>query len=86
MSAPGSSDFDDFGNEEEDHKPSVEYLDSLNDYRKRSRSREDEGDNGRSKVLKVEEPMQPFTNGNGEAVNSQMTAEDDPPVLGMLLF
>lgn len=35
----GGSDFGE--DEEEDVKPSVEYLDSLNDYRKRSRSRED---------------------------------------------
>ncbi|KAF9809972.1 hypothetical protein IEO21_07202 [Rhodonia placenta] len=34
----GGSDFDD---EEEDVKPSIEYLDSLNEYRKRSRSQED---------------------------------------------
>jgi transcription initiation factor TFIIE subunit alpha len=36
---------DDFGasDDEEDRKPSIEYLQSLNDYRKRSRSREDIG-------------------------------------------
>ncbi|KAL6300958.1 TFIIE alpha subunit-domain-containing protein [Sparassis latifolia] len=34
---PGS----DFGDEEEDVKPSIQYLDSLNEYRKRSRSHED---------------------------------------------
>lgn len=32
-----------FGDEEEDRKPNVEYLQSLNDYRKRSRSQEDVG-------------------------------------------
>ncbi|EIW78414.1 hypothetical protein CONPUDRAFT_138702 [Coniophora puteana RWD-64-598 SS2] len=35
-SGPGSD-------EEEEQKPNIQYLDSLNDYRKRSRSREDEG-------------------------------------------
>ncbi|KAJ7136562.1 TFIIE alpha subunit-domain-containing protein [Mycena epipterygia] len=41
LSAPGSSDFGDLGaDDEEDVKPSVEYLDSLNEYRKRSRSHE----------------------------------------------
>ncbi|EJF56810.1 TFIIE alpha subunit-domain-containing protein [Dichomitus squalens] len=37
---PGKSDF---GDEEEDVKPNVEYLESLNEYRKRSRSRDDVG-------------------------------------------
>ncbi|KAI8972873.1 TFIIE alpha subunit-domain-containing protein [Trametes punicea] len=40
---PGMSEF---GEEEEDVKPSVEYLDSLNEYRKRSRSRDDVGTGG----------------------------------------
>lgn len=33
----------DFGEDEEDVKPSIEYLNSLNEYRKRSRSTEDVG-------------------------------------------
>ncbi|KAI0667287.1 TFIIE alpha subunit-domain-containing protein [Trametes maxima] len=37
--------------EEEDVKPSVEYLDSLNEYRKRSRSREDVGTGGSTPKL-----------------------------------
>jgi len=53
LGASGSDDFGDFGDDEEDRKPSLEYLDSLNDYRKRSRSREDEGVG--KKVAKVEE-------------------------------
>ncbi|KAJ6573910.1 TFIIE alpha subunit-domain-containing protein [Mycena vulgaris] len=41
LSAPGSSDFGDLNaDDDEDIKPSVEYLDSLNEYRKRSRSHE----------------------------------------------
>ncbi|THV04702.1 hypothetical protein K435DRAFT_826772 [Dendrothele bispora CBS 962.96] len=63
LSAPGSSDFDEFG-EEEDRKPSIEYLNSLNDYRKRSRSQEDEGSAGRNKIVKTEE-----TNENGHVLN-----------------
>lgn len=57
LSLPGSSDFGDVAfEEEEDRKPSVEYLDSLNDYRKRSRSREDVGGPAaKTKVAKVEE-------------------------------
>ena len=54
MSVPSGSDFDDFGNDDEDQKPSMEYIDSLNDYRKRSRSREDVGGSSRFKVPKVE--------------------------------
>ncbi|KAF8069082.1 TFIIE alpha subunit-domain-containing protein [Lyophyllum atratum] len=58
LSLPGSSDFGDLAYEdEEDKKPSVEYLDSLNEYRKRSRSGEDEGANVKTKVAKVEEPL-----------------------------
>lgn len=54
LSAPGSSDFG--GDEEEERKPNIEYLDSLNEYRKRSRSREDEGAVTKAKIAKVTEP------------------------------
>jgi transcription initiation factor TFIIE subunit alpha len=45
---------DDFGasDDEEDRKPSIEYLNSLNDYRKRSRSREDIG-TPKSKIARL---------------------------------
>lgn len=47
--------------EEEDRKPNVEYLDSLNDYRKRSRSKEDvdgsSGGNGSRKIVKTNSEM-----------------------------
>jgi transcription initiation factor TFIIE subunit alpha len=51
LGIPGS---DDFGasSDEEDRKPSIEYLNSLNDYRKRSRSREDIG-TPKSKIAKL---------------------------------
>ncbi|KAK0480599.1 TFIIE alpha subunit-domain-containing protein [Armillaria novae-zelandiae] len=85
LSAPGSSDFDDFG-EEEDRKPNIEYLDSLNDYRKRSRSREDEGVTGKVKVPKVEEVPTPYIM-NGDISNTgtgpdpaPMDADNDPVV------
>ncbi|KAF8882641.1 TFIIE alpha subunit-domain-containing protein [Mucidula mucida] len=78
MSAPGSSDFDDFGNDDEDHKPSVEYLDSLNDYRKRSRSKENEGGAGRFKVPKVEEPQPLLTNGTGHGITNGVVNGDAP--------
>ncbi|KAI0628573.1 TFIIE alpha subunit-domain-containing protein [Trametes polyzona] len=43
--------------EEEDVKPSVEYLDSLNEYRKRSRSRDDVGTGGSTpKMPRTDEP------------------------------
>ncbi|KAL0959915.1 hypothetical protein HGRIS_011580 [Hohenbuehelia grisea] len=55
LSALGSDDFGDLGvDEEEDQKPSVQYLDSLNDYRKRSRSREDEGPITKTKMPKTD--------------------------------
>lgn len=40
---PALSTFGDLGEEEDDVKPSMEYLNSLNDYRKRSRSAEEPG-------------------------------------------
>lgn len=46
----------DFGEEDEDVKPSIEYLNSLNEYRKRSRSTEDVGfptSNSGKKVVKL---------------------------------
>ncbi|KAH9916967.1 TFIIE alpha subunit-domain-containing protein [Epithele typhae] len=43
----------DFGEDEEDVKPDLEYLDSLNEYRKRSRSREDVGDEDRGTTPKL---------------------------------
>jgi transcription initiation factor TFIIE subunit alpha len=71
----GSDDSGDFpdNEEEEDRKPSIEYLDSLNAYRKRSRSREDEG--AVKKVAKV--------NGCGypvPAVPVDMEVEVESPV------
>lgn len=91
-SAPWS-DFGDVGNdEEEDVKPSVEYLDSLNDYRKRSRSREDEGAATKSKLAKTDFGIdlpyvnQHLNNGNGISndVPSAMNGspDDDPLVYG----
>lgn len=79
---PGSLDLDDFGEDEEDRKPSLEYLNSLNDYRKRSRSQENEGFSGRNKIAKTES----FT--NGEHVNVEVgiqgeaTPKADPMVYG----
>ncbi|KAF9568654.1 hypothetical protein CPC08DRAFT_678934 [Agrocybe pediades] len=67
MLANGSSQFND--DDEEDRKPNVEYLDSLNAYRKRSRSQEDVGQTTKVKVPKVETPssgtVNGYTNGTG---------------------
>ncbi|KAI0717042.1 TFIIE alpha subunit-domain-containing protein [Earliella scabrosa] len=53
---PGISDF---GEDEEDVKPNVQYLDSLNEYRKRSRSREDVGTGGSTpKIPRTDERME----------------------------
>lgn len=99
LSVLGSPDFDDFGNDdEEEQKPSIEYLDSLNDYRKRSRSREDEGSSGKSKLARTE-PTNGFesaaVNGRQEhtetpedtemmpADDVETPPEDDPIVYGL---
>lgn len=53
------------GQEEEDRKPKIEHLNSLNEYRKRSRSREDDGGmHKQAKVAKIE-PVAPVLNKNG---------------------
>lgn len=62
--------------EEEEQKPSVQYLDSLNDYRKRSRSKEDEGA-AATKLPKIDAPeLEP------DITDSMMEANgaDDTPV------
>jgi transcription initiation factor TFIIE subunit alpha len=69
---PSSSNSPDFLNshlyddEEEDKKPNVEYLDSLNAYRKRSRSQEDVGSADKIKVAKIGSSVEVRT-ANGHA-------------------
>ncbi|EDR08240.1 uncharacterized protein LACBIDRAFT_297707 [Laccaria bicolor S238N-H82] len=78
LSAPGSSDFGDFPNdEEEDRKPNLEYLDSLNDYRKRSRSREDVG-SVKVKVAKMDAlPVYDYGMVNGYTPDGGIEIEQD---------
>ncbi|KAH7913129.1 TFIIE alpha subunit-domain-containing protein [Hygrophoropsis aurantiaca] len=69
--------------DEEDQKPSVQYLDSLNDYRKRSRSREDEGVAAK-KLLRTDTPIFESPVPGEEDVTSPLNgsaATDDPSVL-----
>ena len=67
--------------EEEEQKPNIQYLDSLNEYSKRSRSVEDEG-TAVKKLAKVgSEPPDPIAKISSEANGSS----DDPFVLGMSL-
>lgn len=62
--------------EEEEQKPSVQYLDSLNDYRKRSRSKEDEGA-ASTKLPKIDAPeLEPDITDSMMEVNGA----DDTPV------
>jgi transcription initiation factor TFIIE subunit alpha len=96
LSVPGSDDFGDVADDDDDRKPSVEYLDSLNDYRKRSRSREDEG-TAKLKVPKMgETPVNGFGMDSGlsgfsdggrigvevDAVMTEDVPDDDPVVYG----
>lgn len=60
---PGLPDVGSEFGEEEDVKPSVEYLDSLNDYRKRSRSVEDVGEGSGSTKMPRTANGTPETNG-----------------------
>jgi transcription initiation factor TFIIE subunit alpha len=93
LGVPAGSDFGDFDNEEEDRKPSVQYLDSLNDYRKRSRSMEDEGRSPGKKTARVSELSSYYGNPNGLSPNVLVELavsggaedpglEDDPMVYG----
>ncbi|KDQ50382.1 hypothetical protein JAAARDRAFT_164904 [Jaapia argillacea MUCL 33604] len=67
----------DFGDEEEDVKPSVEYLDSLNEYRKRSRSNmEEDGVEVVKKVARTEERELHGVYKVGDANGIVMPAED----------
>ena len=69
QSVLGSSDSGEFGyDEEEDRKPSVQYLDSLNAYRKRSRSHEDVGSAAKIKQIKVDATEGIYGIGNGVGV------------------
>lgn len=92
QSTPGSAPIDDFGEEEEeDVKPSVEYLNSLNDYRKRVRSEDEDASERASKLVKTEADPTPAVNAFGELeVEDEMEgvqfggagAADDPVVYG----
>ncbi|KAG5642730.1 hypothetical protein DXG03_002275 [Asterophora parasitica] len=86
LSLPGSSDFGDVAYaEEEDRKPNVEYLDSLNEYRKRSRSGEDDGANAKSKVVKVDDGLNGYgyspETGISPVVNGAIVVESLQPPL-----
>ncbi len=88
LSAPGS-DFDDFGEDEEDRKPSIEYLNSLNDYRKRSRSQEDEGSTGRNKLAKSDSSMNVDAHADVPAdveMDASAAPKDDPLVYGTPVY
>ncbi|KAI0724337.1 TFIIE alpha subunit-domain-containing protein [Cerioporus squamosus] len=83
---PGLSEF--AVEEDEDVKPNVEYLDSLNEYRKRSRSRDDIGTGSSTpKMPRTEEHMGiqveaavPEAEVHVNGVNGDASAEDDPMV------
>jgi transcription initiation factor TFIIE subunit alpha len=80
-----------FAEEEEDVKPSVEYLNSLNEYRKRSRSA-DPGDRGMSKTPRLNDYESPHSAVPLDAAlvvaageyDITMEAQDDPTVYGKL--
>lgn len=73
---------DDFGisDDEEDRKPNVEYLDSLNDYRKRSRSRDDIG-TSTPKLAKLNDNGFEATKINGNGHIPVSTTKLAPPAI-----
>ncbi|KAH6917789.1 transcription initiation factor TFIIE alpha subunit [Coprinopsis sp. MPI-PUGE-AT-0042] len=82
-STPGSSTFSvaptpnyGMGDEDEDRKPNVEYLQSLNEYRKRSRSQEDIGAGSKTPKIIRTDSLGSFAE---EAVVNQMSMDVDAP-------
>jgi transcription initiation factor TFIIE subunit alpha len=69
LGGPGSEE----GDEDEERKPSVQYLDSLNEYRKRSRSEKDEEGLGLKKVAKVSDTR----NGDESSPDSLVTPDQE---------
>lgn len=82
QNTPAMDNLNDFG-EEEDVKPSVQYLDSLNEYRKRSRSRDDRGDGrGPSKTPKLNGWADPPVVAQPEVQPEVLLYEEVPPPPG----
>ncbi|GJE85312.1 TFIIE alpha subunit-domain-containing protein [Phanerochaete sordida] len=85
---PALTNLDEFGEDDEDVKPNVEYLDSLNEYRKRSRSTEDIGvDRGPSKTPKLNghTPSNGFTPSVPEPEPElPITSADEPAPEGLV--
>jgi len=89
---PPSGEFSVLGDFEEDRKPNIEYLDSLNDHNKRSRSVEDEGDAERKQARvglladgwgqgQENGDLLPMNGVEGTGVDAgDLSAEDDPIV------
>lgn len=90
---PGGDDFG--GSDDEDRKPDVQYLNSLSDYRKRSRSRSDVGthtpklaklhDNG-FEAAKVNGNDLAASNGDPHAILVDGAPAVDPTVFGSCLL
>ncbi len=87
---PALTNFNEFGEEDEDVKPSMEYLNSLGDYRKRSRSMEDIGDAGPAKTPKLNGQSTPNGYASLEPETPSMSLEevpqeplDDPTIYGL---
>lgn len=83
---------DDFGDDEEDRKPSLQLLNSLNDYRKRSRSNEDVG-TAKKKAAKIEETGDAIMASLNILAQHESVHEpqqdlplDDPIVMGLFDF
>ncbi|KAH9478542.1 Transcription initiation factor IIE subunit alpha [Psilocybe cubensis] len=71
--------------EDEDKKPNVEYLDSLNAYRKRSRSQEDIGAGGKAKVAKMDNGIvNGYMNGYGGGINGHVNGNGHAVVNGLV--
>ncbi|KAJ3006549.1 hypothetical protein NUW54_g3898 [Trametes sanguinea] len=70
------------GEEEEDVKPSVEYLDSLNEYRKRSRSQDDVGTGGSTPKIPRFDGHLDHTATEAPAYTNGIDVEPPPPTNG----
>jgi transcription initiation factor TFIIE subunit alpha len=92
---PPPGEFSVLGDFEEDRKPNIEYLDSLNEYNKRSRSVEDQGESERKQARVGDGWGQQGAQENGElpmngaeslVVDAEDVSAEDPIVYGLFFL
>jgi transcription initiation factor TFIIE subunit alpha len=89
---PPPGEFSVLGDYEEDRKPNVEYLDSLNEHNKRSRSVEDGGESERKQARvgdgwgAQEYGEHPMNGTESSGIDAEDVSTDDPIVYGLFFL